>query len=106
LYKRVCKNQQAIKNRRPKRVAVLTQWQWLDIIYTPKIKMGANASMMYSTKIFCSSDVFQKKGHIVRSSFLVKFHDNCLFESETSFYIFMDDGVRKTVPFEDVIKSS
>jgi len=83
---------------------VLTRWQWLDIIYTPTIMIGAKPSMMYSTKIFCSSDVFQRKGHIVRSSFLVKFHDNCLFESETSFYILAGNGVRKTVLFEDAIK--
>lgn len=60
-------------------------------------KLGFRPQIMYSSNIIFDLHEPYLVGTCVRTTPLVKFTENCLFETKNTIYILVDSGTRKTV---------
>jgi hypothetical protein len=88
-------------------VALIRHWQWLDIDIEGRppeeIPEDFNPNMMYSSQVMRSSQSYLNTEMWTRSSELKGFTDNCIFESQNSFYIMVGAGTRKTVTPRNIL---
>lgn len=82
-----------------KDVIAVTHWMWFDILLIDNDLVAdrkENAIIKADNIIRLNTCRFEV-GDWVRTSLLVKFYDNCLFETENTIYILVGQGTRKLV---------
>lgn len=85
-----------------KYVCTVKAWQWWDLDVGEKLaKLFASAGQ---TPCVIKSDYVIddqvgrfNKGDWVRSSLLLTFHENCIFETPNTFYLLVGEGTRKSI---------
>lgn len=91
---------QAINYDKP--VRVISEWVWCDLVLQDggTVPDGLFPVIIYALNIHSDSSRRFKVGHGIRTSLLKKLHDDCIFESENTFYILLGKGFRKSVDIE------
>ncbi len=85
-----------------KNVCSVKNWQWLDLDLEEKIKNEVEQSEQQFCLIKADYVIDDQAGRFdegdwVRSSLLLNFHENCVFETRNTFYILVGKGTRKSV---------
>ena len=90
-----------------KKFRVVSGWEWWSIQFsnhTLAVKHLENESkqpsLIYSSNLLIDSSGEFSPGLCLRSTFLVKFYDGCIFETGNTFYILVGQGKRKIVDAE------
>ena len=97
-YLNLCKDIEPLKL-----VCVVKCWQWWDLDVPQGIKESLfEQSKQYASLINADHILFDQQGRFnegdwVRTSLLVDFHNNCIFETRNTFYLLVGKGTRKTV---------
>jgi len=94
--------QSALQIKGAKNVRAVKNWTiWhLDVNESDAnvlTKLGFQPQVMYSSNIVFDLHEPYLLGTCVRTTPLVKFTENCLFETKNTIYILVDRGTRKTV---------
>lgn len=81
---------------------VVEKWMWLDLQITEAMRTelrdaGAFPSILLAHKILFDSACRFPSGHWVRSTLLVSYEKNFIFETRNTRYVLMGPGIRKTV---------
>jgi len=95
---------QVIQINSNKKFRVVTNWQWWDIQFPSHDKvieqlenMGKLPSLIYSSNLLIDSSGEFSPGFSLRSTYLIKLSNECIFETGNTFYILVGKGTRKSV---------
>ncbi|VAW82622.1 hypothetical protein MNBD_GAMMA12-572 [hydrothermal vent metagenome] len=82
-----------------KKIRSIRNWQWWYITFPEGVDVPEylSPSMVYSDNLIADSSGILYAGNWVRSTLLLNFHKECLFETENSFYLLVGKGTQKTV---------
>ena len=87
-----------------KKYRVVADWQWWDIQFPEHAlsveqlkKQGQLPSFIYTSNLLNDSSGEFNPGFCVRSTFLLKLHHGCIFETGNTFYVLVGKGKRKMV---------
>jgi hypothetical protein len=101
VFEKLAKERKQNSSTESKRIILIQNWQWLDIDLSDysaeQISDDFNPNMIYAPRITRYTDSDLRPRYFVRSSPLVEFHDDCIFETKNSFYIMGGPGTKKTV---------
>lgn len=90
----------ALESSKP--FCVVEKWMWLDLQITEAMRAelrgaGAFPSIIFAHNILFDSASRFPSGHWVRSTLLVSYDRDFIFETRNTRYILMGSGTRKTV---------
>jgi hypothetical protein len=85
-----------------KQVCIIKDWQWwdLDVIENDtaeNISFELLPCVIVANYVIDDQAGRYNKGDWVRSSYLKKLHQNCLFETSNTFYLLVGEGTRKAL---------
>lgn len=85
-----------------KNICIVRAWQWWDL----ELENEAKEALKKDGRLPCvvkSDHIIEdyacrfNPGDWVRTSLLLKFHHNCIFETQNTFYILVGEGTRKSI---------
>ncbi|WP_371257873.1 hypothetical protein [Pseudoalteromonas sp. '520P1 No. 423'] len=85
-----------------KYVCVVKHWQWWDLDLGEKLtelftSAGQSSCVIKADYVIDDQIGRFNEGDWVRTSLLLKFHHNCIFETANTFYLLVEEGTRKTI---------
>ncbi|KGJ89621.1 DUF6957 family protein [Colwellia psychrerythraea] len=91
-----------------KSICVVKSWMWWDFEVTEEqsslLKQnGQHASLIKADNVIDDETGRFRSGDWVRSSPLVSFTENCIFETQNTVYLLVGKGSRKTVSLDTAI---
>ncbi|WP_375277324.1 DUF6957 family protein [Pseudoalteromonas marina] len=91
-----------------KPVCVVKNWMWWDLEVTEEesnvLKQnGQHASLIKADTVIDDEAMRFRPGDWVRSSPLVSFTENCIFETQNTVYLLVGKGSRKTISLDTAI---
>ena len=103
LYKTKCREFLPYKS-----ICVVKNWMWWDLDVSEEGKKFLNKNMQHAALIKADTIIDDEAGRFlpgdwVRSSPLVSFNENCIFETKNTVYLLVGKGSRKTIPLDTAI---
>ena len=92
-----------------KHVCIICDWQWWDL-NAEELNSNSDSDLQRYPCVIMANYVIEdqagrfNQGDWVRSSFLTQFHQNCIFETSSAFYLLVGAGTRKSLN-QDQIKA-
>lgn len=88
-----------------KKVCIVKNWMWWDLDVTQQEKQRLQQSGQYPNILKADTIIDDEArrfppGGWVRSSLLVNFSENCIFETRNTVYLLVGKGTRKTVSID------
>ncbi|MCL1077284.1 hypothetical protein D5R81_04805 [Parashewanella spongiae] len=88
-----------------KHVCIVKNWTWWDIETSEQDQNHFNSNSLYPALIKADCVIEDEacrfaNGDWVRTSYLVNFSDNCIFETNNTVYLLVGSGNRKTVELD------
>jgi len=85
-----------------KYVCVVKQWQWWDLDVGQKLaeifsSVGQSPCVIKADYVIYDQVGRFNEGDWVRTSLLLRFHENCIFETPNTFYLLVSEGTRKNI---------
>jgi hypothetical protein len=88
-----------------KKRRVVADWQWWDVLIPDNSKLPDQylPAILYASNVLQDESYRFREGDWVRSTFLLKMHSNCIFETDNTFYIMVGKGTRKMVDVKTIM---
>lgn len=88
---------------------IVKNWTWIDLEISPSdrtavAQAGYSPVMIYAHHVIQDSRGRFRTGDWVRSTPLIAFSENCLFETRNTVYVLTGTGTRKTAELATVMK--
>ena len=83
-------------------VIAFENWTWWDV-YMMENTTSAPMEIIYARNVINTNTRRFDIGDWVRTSPLVRFSNNCLFETNSTVYVLVGNGTRKTVNAESIL---
>jgi len=83
-------------------VIAVGNWTWWDVCI-PENSASTSMEIIYARNVIDTNTRRFDIGDWVRTSPLVRFSNNCLFETNSTVYVLVGKGTRKTVDTESIL---